>query len=485
MSPYAYDRLTALDSSFLVLEDPNSYLHMGSVLIFENGPLRTPEGGIDFERIVRATESVLHRVPRYRQKLRWIPLENHPVWVDDGGFNIHYHVRHTSLPKPGTVRQLKRLSARILSQHLDQSKPLWENWVVEGLEGDRFAVISKIHHSMADGVAGADLLATLLRTTPDDEIPHMPPFAPRRAPSGAELLRGEFMRRAGLPFQLIRDWRASALGPSRGRRAADLRDQFRMQARAVADTVGKVLRPPSETPLNQPIGSHRRFDWFTMELDEVKRIAKELHGTLNDVVLATVTGAVRSFMIQRGADPAAIDFRVLAPVSVRAESERGSLGNRISAWIVDLPIGEPEVRTRFARIAEQVAGFKRSNQASAAELLTRLGDWTSPRLISLGARSLAQRRLPFNMVVTNVPGPQIPLFLLGSSLMDLLPCVPITGHLGLGVALFSYDGKLCWGFNADWEQLPDLHGFIELTEFAFDDLRSAAGMGRFSVRRLQ
>jgi WS/DGAT/MGAT family acyltransferase len=246
-----------------------------------------------------------------------------------------------------------------------------------------------------------------------------------------------------------------------------------------------VIRPPSETPLNQPIGSHRRFDWFTMELDEAKRIAKELGGTLNDVVLATVAGAVRSFMIQRSVDPASIDFRVLAPVSLRPDAERGQMGNQISAWIVDLPIGEPDARIRFARIAEQISGFKRTNQASAADLVTQLGDWISPRLVSFGARALVQRRLPFNMVVTNVPGPQIPLFMLGARLTDLFPSVPITGRLGLGIALFSYDGKLYWGFNADWEQLPDLHGFIELTEFAFDDLRSAAGMERYSVRLVE
>jgi WS/DGAT/MGAT family acyltransferase len=479
MSPYAYDRLTALDSSFLMLEDPNSYLHMASVLMFEAEPLRLPDGGVDFDRLVQATEAVLHRVPRYRQKLRWIPFENHPIWVDDAGFNAHYHIRHTSLPKPGTVRQLKRLAARIMSQNLDHSKPLWENWVVEGLEGDRFAVISKIHHSMADGMAGADLLSILLRPTQDDEIPDMPPFAPRRAPTDAELIRHEVRRRLGLPFQAVREWGAFA------REAGDIRDSLRTRLRATADTLGKVIRPPSETPLNQPIGSHRRFDWLSMELDDVKRTAKELGGTLNDVVIATVAGAVRSFMIQRSVNPAAIDFRILAPVSMRPDTERGEMGNKVSAWIVDLPIGEPDARIRFARVAEQVGAYKRSNQASAAELVTQLGDWISPRLVSYGARALVQRRMPFNMVVTNVPGPQIPLFMLGARLTDLFPSVPITGRLGLGIALFSYDGKLYWGFNADWEQLPDLHGFIELTEFAFDDLCSSAGMERYSVRRLE
>jgi WS/DGAT/MGAT family acyltransferase len=480
MSPYSYDRLTSLDSSFLGMEDPNSYLNIGSVLVFDTGPLQTPEGGVDFDRILQGTEAVLHRVPRYRQKLSWIPLERHPVWVDDSGFNIHYHLRHTSLPRPGTMRQLKRLAARVMSQHLDLSKPLWENWVVEGLEGDRFAVISKLHHAMADGIAGADVLSILLRTTPDDEIPEAPPFAPRRAPSGGELLRHEILRRAGLPLQALRGWGAFA----REARAEEVRGQLRTQARAVADTLGKVLRPPSETPLNQAIGPHRRFDWLTMNLDEVKRIAKELGGKLNDVVIATVAGAVRSFMIQRSVDPASLDFRILAPVSLRADAERGSLGNRVSAWIVDLPIAEPDPRRRFARIAEQISEFKRSNQASAAELMTQIGDWTFPRLVSFGARNLAQRRLPFNLVVTNVPGPPIPLYLLGATLTDLFPSVPITGHLGLGIAIFSYDGKLFWGFNADREQLPDLHRFIELTDLSFDDLRSAAGLERITLSRV-
>jgi WS/DGAT/MGAT family acyltransferase len=478
MAPYKYERLTALDSSFLAMEDPNGYMHIGSTAIYEAAPLRTPEGGVDFERILRATESVLHLIPRYRQKIRRTPIEGRPVWVDDAGFNLRYHFRHTSLPRPGTVRQLKRLSARIMSQHLDRSKPLWEMWMVEGLEGDRFAVITKVHHCMVDGVAGVDLLSILLRTTPDDEVHDAPPFAPRRAPSGGELLWGEIVRRATLPLQAIRDLREFARG------AEDLWDEIRLGAGAVADSIGRALRAPSETPLNQPIGSHRRYDWLEMDLREVKQVAKSFGVTLNDVVLATVAGAVRAFMVQRSVSPAALDFRVLAPVSTRLESQRGAFGNRVSAWIVDFPIGEHDPRKRLERIAGQTIRLKRTNQVVAAELLTQLAEWTPSMFMSLAARAFLPRRLPFNMVITNVPGPQIPLYLLGAPMLDLFPSVPITGNLGLGIALFSYDGRLCWGFNADWEQLPDLHDFVMLTELAFDEMREAAGMETYPERRV-
>src|SRR5262245_11325612 len=236
MPRYAYERLTALDNSFLLLEKPNAYMHVASTPIFDAGPQRRPEGGVDLEAIRAATEAALPQIPRYRQKLKYIPVENHPVWVDDDRFNLDYHLRHTALPKPGSVAQLKALSARIMQQHLDRSRPLWEMWLVEGLEGDRFALISKVHHCMIDGVSGVDLMNVQLRTTPDREIGELLPYFPRPAPSGLELLRHELLRRMALPFAAIRDVRDFM------REAGDARMELAVRLRAVAETLGTTLR---------------------------------------------------------------------------------------------------------------------------------------------------------------------------------------------------------------------------------------------------
>src|SRR5262245_6769765 len=310
MPHYSYDRLTALDTSFLILEKPNGYTHVASTQIFEAGPLRTEDGGIDFEAIRKAHAAVLHRIPRYRQVLRYVPLENHPVWVDDHDFDLDYHLRHTSLPRPGSESQLKRLSARIMQQHLDRERPLWEAWVVEGLEGDRFALITKVHHCMIDGVSGVDLLQILLSPDPRAQLEPPPAWNPRPNPTPFQLLRHEVMRRARLPFEAVRDVRVFL------RDAEDVGRELRVRARAVRETLGETLRSASETPVNRRIGPHRRVDWFITEISEIKKIRETLGGSLNDVVLTTATGGFRRFLRDRGVDVDQLDFRVLAPVSV-------------------------------------------------------------------------------------------------------------------------------------------------------------------------
>ncbi|HKJ25873.1 MAG TPA: wax ester/triacylglycerol synthase family O-acyltransferase [Myxococcota bacterium] len=463
MARYAYDRLTALDHSFLLFEKPNAYMHVASTQIFEMGPLRTPEGGVDAQAIKDATAALLHKIPRYRQKLVTIPIEGRPVWVDDPTFNIDYHIRHTSLPRPGTERQLKRLSARIMQQHLDRRRPLWEIWIVEGLEDDRFALISKVHHCMIDGVSGVDLLRILMSPTPDQEISEPPIFVPRPQPSGTELLADELVRRVTLPFKTIGDL-GSFLSEAR-----DLRRDLASRLRSVSSLLGRTLRSASDTPLNREIGPHRRFDWFTMDLADIKGLRRHLGGSLNDIVLTVVTGAVRRFLEGRQCDPTELTFRVMAPVSVRSKEERGSLGNRVSAWIVELPIGEPDPREQLARISEQTIELKASKEAVAAELLTQAAEFTPTALLALGARN-ATRMLPFNLVVTNVPGPQKTMYLLGARMLEIYPHVPLMDHLALGIALMSYDGQLHWGFNADYDTMPDVHPFVEDVQAAYAEL---------------
>lgn len=467
MSNARYDRLTALDNSFLLFEKPNAYTHVASTMILEAGPLRLEDGGIDFDAIKKAHAAILHRIPRYRQVLKWVPFTNQPVWVDDPEFSLDFHLRHTSLPKPGTEQQLKRLSARIMQQHLDRRRPLWETWVVEGLEGDRFAIITKTHHCMIDGVSGVDILQHLLQPTEDATLETPPEYVPRETPSGAELLRDEIWRRAILPFEVARDVSTFA------REAKDFRHEVTSRFRAVASMLGASFGQPSETPINGPIGPHRRFDWHKTPIAEIKKIRRALGGSLNDVVLTIVTGAFRRFFTNRGMALADLDFRVMTPVSVRSESERGALGNRVSAWILDLPLDEADPEKQLERISKRTAELKESKQAVGADILTQVAEWTPATLLSLGARN-ATRLLPFNTVVTNVPGPQFPMYMLGARLIEVYPHVPLVDNLGLGIALLSYDGELHWGVNADYGRVPDLDAFIDDLESAYQELRNLA-----------
>jgi diacylglycerol O-acyltransferase / wax synthase len=469
-----YDRLSFLDNSFLLMEGPHSPMHVAGTATYEVGPLTTDEGGIDIDRIRAYVMSRLHLIPRYRQRLAYIPIENHPVWVDDGHFNIHYHVRHTAIPRPGDERQLKRLAARIMSQHLDRSKPLWEIWVIEGLKGgDHFAMISKIHHCMVDGVSSVDLLNVLLQTEPTVHNDPVQTWLPRPAPTAWELARDAAWRYASLPLAIARNV------PQLVQEARDPRSDVRARVRALRDALGTTIGRVSDTPLNQPIGPHRRFDWLTMELSEIKAAKNRLGGTVNDVVLATVAGAVRRFLERRHVNVELLDFRVMAPVSVRGEQERGAMGNRVSGWMVPLPLAESDPQRRLDKIRATTERLKQSKQAMGAEVLTRVGEWTPSTLLSLGAR-LATRALPFNLVVTNVPGPQVPLYMLGAKMLDNFGFIPLTDYLCLGVVLFSYAGKLCWGFTGEWDLLPDLHDFVSDVEAAFAEL--AAAPARIEIR---
>lgn len=467
MARYSYERLSAQDNSFLVAENPKTHMHVTAMLIFDAGPLAKPGGGIDIEAVKRGTEAVMHMIPRYRQRLKWIPLEGRPVWIDDRNFNLDYHIRHTALPRPGGPEELKRLCARIMAQQLDRSRPLWEYWVVEGLQGGRFALITKIHHCMIDGGAGVDLATILMSMTPEHEPSEPVAYIPRPAPSSMELLRDSLVERALLPLEMVRGLRHV------GRNAASLSKEFWVRAQALSELVGWAVVPASETPLNGHLGPHRRFDWLMMPLAEVKAVRRAFGCSVNDVILATVAGAVRDFLGRRRVRPDDIDFRVSAPVSMRREGDRGQMGNRVSSWIIRLPIGEGDPVRRVEEIRGVTEELKRSKQALGVETIMQIAEWTPPVLLSLGARATAG---PINMIVTNVPGPQFPLYLLGAKLVESYPVVPLIGQTGIGIALFSYDGKLCWGFNGDYELLPDMRYFVGAIERSFAALREAAGV---------
>jgi WS/DGAT/MGAT family acyltransferase len=465
-----YDRLSAQDRSFLDLEGPTTAMHVAGVFLFERASLSTPQGGIDIDKIRDYVASRLHRIPRYRQRIAWIPVENHPVWVDDDRFNIHYHVRHTALPAPGDDRQLKRLAARVMSQQLDRGKPLWEMWVVEGLEHDRLALVCKTHHCMVDGISGVDLLGVLLSPTPEKEFEPGPSWYPNPAPGQARLLRDAFMRRLEAPVALAGAITSALRNPARAL------EQTSESLSAVGQALGVALSPAADTPLNRPIGPHRRFDWVGFDVEEVKRVKNRLGGTVNDVVLATVAGAVSRFLEQRGIPlrrQRQLDFRAFCPVSVRSSEEQGTLGNRVSSIVARLPLAERDPALRLAGVREITGNLKQSKQALGAEVLTSVSEWTAPTLAALAARLAFRNRLS-NLVVTNVPGPQIPLYLLGARMLESYPMVPLFESQGLGIALFSYAGGLYWGFNADWDQFPDLHDLVVATDVTFRELCEAA-----------
>jgi WS/DGAT/MGAT family acyltransferase len=460
-----YDRLTALDTSFLDMETPAVHLHVGSIGIFEPGPLARDDGGIDFDRIQAIAEAGLRRAPRFRQKLASTPVTGHPVWVDDEHFNLLYHVRHTSLPLPGDERQLKRLMGRIMSERLDRAKPLWELWFVEGLRDGRFAVISKVHHCLIDGISGVDLLSAFMGPNPDyraAQTDHR--WMPRPAPGALGLLRDEVMRRASLPVRSLRATSRVLRHPSRSAR------EVAHAAAGFGEALSTTLKPASGTPLNGEIGPHRRFDWTRFDLGVVREVKEKLEGTVNDVVLACVAGAARSYLADRGVGVDEIDFRTLVPVSTRSEAQRGKLGNRVSLLVAHLPVDEPDPRERMKRVVAETQHLKASGEAQGAEMLEEVSDWTTTGLITRLSRMAAARR-SYNMIVTNVPGPSTSVYLEGARLLESYPLVPLFSNQALGVALFSYDGGLFWGFNADWDAVPDLHEFVQAVEHEFEALR--------------
>jgi WS/DGAT/MGAT family acyltransferase len=439
-------------------------MHIGAVAVFEAAPLRTPAGGIDIDRIRTLMEAGIHRIPRYRQRLARIPLFDHPVWVDDARFNLAYHLRHTHLPRPGDERLLKRLVGRLMSQQLDRGKPLWEMWVVEGLEGDRFAIVTKAHHCMIDGVGSVELTGLVMRPTPDED-PRLseppPPWLPRPVPSSGALLFQEIRHRATAPLTALHLARETVRAPQATlARASDA-------TAGLLEAMGASFRPASPTPLNVEIGPHRRFDWTVTELSRIREVKSRLGGTVNDVALAVLSGALGRFLHRRGIDVERLDFRAMLPVNVRAAGEH--LGNRVAMIAVRLPIGVRDPRERLTRIVAETSRVKRSHQAAGFQALEELSDRTFTSIFTEFAR-LATLSQPYNVVVTNVPGPSFPVYVLGARMVACYPVVPLFRNQGLGIALFSYDGRLYWGFNADWDVVPDLHDLVTAVEHEMDAL---------------
>jgi diacylglycerol O-acyltransferase / wax synthase len=459
------DRLTGLDASFLHLEDAVSHMHVAGVMIFEGSPP-------PYDELLTAIERRLGLVPRYRQRLAFVPFaQGRPKWVDDPHLNLRYHVRSTALPSPGSEQQLKELAGRVFSQQLDRDKPLWEIWLVDGLEGDRFAMLSKTHHALVDGVSGVDIMSVLFDTSPD---PAAPPdtgdrWLPRPLPSAAQLLGEALVERATVPAEIARSVRAVLRGPRMV--AAGIRDA----AVGVGAMAWAGLNPAPPTPYNKSIGPHRRFTWVRVNLADIKAIKNELGGTVNDVVLATVAGALGKHLRRRGMNTDGVELKAMVPVSVRADVERGALGNRVAAMMAPLPVWCQDPVARLDIVREELKGLKSGGQAVGAQVLTQLSGFAPMTVMDQASRVMARQRF-FNVVVTNVPGPQIPLYLAGKRLIDTFPMVPLAKNQALGIALLSYAGNINFGLVGDYDLMWDLDSFADDVRESLSELAADAGV---------
>src|SRR4051812_13667678 len=457
------DRLTAVDASFLAQEVENAHMHVGAVLIFEGPPP-------DYDDFCTQIRSRLHLVPRYRQKLAFPPFETgRPLWVDDPNFNLQYHVRHTALPAPGSEDQLRALAARVHSQRLDRSKPLWETWLVQGLEENRFALISKTHHALVDGISGVDLATVLFDAEP---VPKSAPYegepwVPQHEPSGAQLAARGIRGLVRTPFELGARAIGAAAHPQRSLEVA------REALEGVGEVAWAGLNPAPETPLNVPIGPHRRLVFVRNELADFKRVKDALGGTVNDVVLTVVAGALRQWLRSRGVRTEGVELRALVPVSIRGEDQHHQLGNRIAAMRGPLPVYVEDPVARLAVVREAMNGLKDSKQAVGAEVLAGVQSFAPPTVLAQASRINFSTRL-FNLIVTNVPGPQFPLYVLGRELLDLYPIAFLPRDHALAIAIMSYNGGMDFGLLGDYDAMPDLDEFARDLEVALEELVVAA-----------
>ncbi len=470
------DRLSAVDASFLHEERENSHMHVGAVVVME-GPPPTRE---EFSEHIEAR---LHLVPRYRQKLSFPRFEmGRPLWVDDPRFNIEYHVRHTALPAPGSLEQLRQLAGRIFSQRLDRSKPLWEIWLAQGLEGDedaddsapvpkrsRFALISKTHHALVDGVSGVDIATVLFDLT---AVPGEPPAAdaawlPAPEPSQAELLGEGVKDLLRTPAQLAGQVVGAARDP--GRTLASVREA----AEGIGEVAWAGLNPAPEVPLNVPIGPHRRVYWTESSLDDFKTVKNALGGTVNDVFLAVVAGGLARWLRSRGVRTEGLELRGLVPVSIRSKDQQNTLGNQIAALRGPLPVYADDPVERLGIVRQAMQDVKESKQALGAEVISGLEDFAPPTLLAVASRLNFSTRL-FNVIVTNVPGPQFPLYLMGREMLQIVPVAFLPQDHALAIAAMSYNGKLDLGLLGDYDAMPDLERVAAYFEESLAELRDAA-----------
>ena len=486
MPKYHYDTLQPTDYGFLVHESPKEHMHVMGLATFSSGPLGTKEGGVDFDKLKKAVADVLHRVPRYRQKLMWLEEERTsllgrvaswvqpnteypPVWVDDNDFELDFHVRHTSLPHPGTDEQLKALVGQIMSQQLDRSRPLWEMYIVEGLPNNSFAAITKMHHCLVDGESGIDLTAVLMHIDPNFVPEDGPVFEPRPAPSQAELKKETQRARFLKPWNVIKELQEF------GKNSDNIREELLQRGKAVGTLVRTSMgQKRVESPINGETSAQRIYEWLDLPLDDIKKAAKSQNGTINDAILTIVTGAMREYCGKRGFDIANDPFRVSAPVSMRKHTGKknaeGEMGNELTQWTVPLPIQLSSPIKQFAAIHAETEALKDSTAVLAAQTITSIMA-LSPGLMG---SMMGMATYAVNTIVTNMRGPDFSLYQCGAEMQVARPIVPLNSGLGVVVGILSYNGVVSFGLSGDPAIMEDLKGFREMLEKSYRALIKAA-----------
>ncbi len=460
------ERLSALDAEFLHLEDGAVHMHIAGACVFDDP---APSFG-DLEALIA---SRLHLIPRYRQRARTVAFElGRPVWVDDPHFDLRYHLRHTALPRPGDDDVFCRFMGRIMSQPLDRQRPLWEAWLVEGMEGGRWALVFKVHHSTVDGIAGVGLLTALLGLDPTTTIEEPVPWTPTPEASGAykvlDAWRGLVSDGAGMAGDAAR----SLLHPRAAARSAlsDAEGAVRFLAR---------LAPTHRLSIEGPIGPHRAWAHASAGLDDVKTVRRAFGGTVNDVVLAAVAGGYRALLLERG-DPADhAELRSIVPVSTRHEDGKGVADNRVSVILYDLPVQLADPVERLEAVREEMAALKAAHLVEIGEVATSIGNLAPPMVLGGVTRCAVHSMHRFgqpslNTVTTNVPGPQLPLYCLGHEMREYRPFVPISHGLRVGTAILSYNGRLFFGVTGDYETVPEVGVLADEVAAGIEDLHERA-----------
>ena len=446
-------------------------MHVAVVLTFDAANLFSDGGALNIERLRRYIDHSIQSCERYRQRIEYVPALGHPVWVDDDRFEIDFHVRHASLPAPGSERELKSLVERLLSQKLDRSRPLWEMYFVDGLANNRMALLIKAHHCLVDGVGGMQLLAALLRASPETQVPDGPAaWEPRPRPSGRNMLRQEILHRASGAESLFRSLSFAQL--KRG--VSGLRNVTK--AALSGTSKDSIFTVADRSP-------QRRFECARFDLADVKAVKASLGGTVNDVVVAVTSGAARRHLVREGVDIDDVEgLQAVLPVHTGGAS-RDKAGNHVAMLLTDLPVDKKTPAGRLKQVTKNTSELKdESHQSDAAKLIEEIADVSSPKILS-GAFKLATHVNAFDMIITNIRGPAFPMYLLGARLESVFPVVPLLPNQTLGIALFSYDGSIYWGFNADWDAFPDLDLFVDDLEAAFVDLKDVAKTGDVPAAR--
>lgn len=461
-----YERLSAQDSSFVMFDAGRGQLAVGAIAVFESEP-DSDAGRVGIEPFRDHVTSCLHLLPHYRQRLETAPFQGNPIWIDDDRFDLTRHVRHAGLPAPGNRAQLKELAAEIISRPLDLSRPVWELWLIEGLQGGGFAIVAKVHHCILDGVTGVNILTVLLSPSPNLAIAKAPAWRPKARPSQLDFLSEGIAETAGIAAEALRTLGSALLSP------VETVGSLVEVGRAGAASLYAGLRPPPDTPLNRPITGQRSVEWCDIDLVDVKDLKKRLEGSVNDVVLALVAGALRRMLRRRRVSLRSLDLRVIVPVDTRSATD-DTAGNKVAAWFLDLPVSESNARKRFEKIREQTRELKRSNAEQGIDMFLRFADWLGSARLPYWGVSLVQKLRPYNLIVTNVHGPPVPLYLLGAKLESLYPTVPLFENQGIAVAAMSYVDRISFGILADRDLVPDLHGVAEAIEASLEELRGVA-----------